>query len=135
MERVLTASMHTRTFAVNKAVALAAAAAPTPAAAGQPGVGVADSDMLDADTQQTQQQQAAPLKPLNGPSRTSSAAKAAAAVGSGSQAGPKQSQTPAYRPEKLVRTDHRCGLMPAGCSTAVAGVLCSSHAGMPRNNQ
>lgn len=105
--------MHTRTFTVNKAVALAATAAP-PAAAAAGTQGHADTvaDIEDADTQQQHQQQqqgrqgSGPLKPLNGPSRTGSGGKASGGAVAGSQAGPKQSQ-PAYRPEKLVRTDHR----------------------------
>jgi len=117
VEQVLTASMHTRTFAVNRPVALAAAAAAGAPAAPAEGLRDAadadgDADMTD-DAAATQQQQAqgsrrgsGPLKPLNGPSRQPSPA-AAAGGGSGAQRASKQPSQPAYRPEKLVRTDHR----------------------------
>jgi hypothetical protein len=110
VEQVLTASMHTRTFKVNTPVALAAATAParplsaSAAAAGQDtgtaAAAAADTGMADADnsTEQTQGRQGSgPLRPVNGQPRTSL----------GSQATPKQQTQPAYRPEKLVRTDHR----------------------------
>lgn len=102
--------MHTRTFKVNTPVALAAAAPARPpsasaAAAGQDAgtataAADADTDMAEADnpTQQTQGRQGpGPLKPVNGQPRMSL----------GSQAAPKQQTQPVYRPEKLVRTDHR----------------------------
>lgn len=108
---MLTASMHTRSFAVNKPVALAAAAAGATAAAA-----TADADMQDADGSSEQQQDGSrqgsgPLKPLNGNPRSTPSTKAAAGSGGagagGSQAPPNQQSQPAYRPERLVRTDHR----------------------------
>jgi hypothetical protein len=112
VEQVLTASMHTHTFAVNKPVALAAAAA-----AGAPAAATIDADMQDADGSSEQQQQegsrqgSGPLKPLNGNPRSTPSSKTAAGSGgaaAGSQATQKQQTQPAYRPERLVRTDHRC---------------------------
>jgi hypothetical protein len=107
VEQVLTASMHSRTFKVNTPIALAAAAAavqppPASAAAGQDArtaaAAAADTDMTETDNpvQQTQGRQGSgPLQPVNGQPRL------------GSQATLKQHTQPAYRPEKLVRTDHR----------------------------
>jgi DNA mismatch repair protein MLH1 len=112
VEGLLRASMNSRSFAVNKPSLLAA-----PSAAA--GVGPAGEAPAACDDEQQEQQdtEAAAVRPASG--RPGSAAAGAAAsqrppssssksqAAAGTQQQTPQQTQPYYRPEKLVRTDHR----------------------------
>jgi DNA mismatch repair protein MLH1 len=137
VEGVLRASMNSRSFAVNKPSLLAA----PPAAAA--GVGPAGGAAAGDEEQQEQDAEAAAVRPASG--RPSSAAAGAAASqrppssSSKSQAlavtqqqTPQQTQ-PHYRPEKLVRTDHRSQTIDGFLvSQASAAAVASATAAAPR---
>lgn len=155
------ASMHTRTFAINKPMAMVAALPAAAAggdqlpneaaAAGAAGAAEAGDAAADAGqgaaaegriSQQQQQQRgrqgaSQPLKPLNGNNQHSGTA-AAAGTGNGNGPGSKpgggnSTQPSYYRPEKLVRTDHRTQsiegfLVTKASSAAVAATAAAAAA-------
>lgn len=133
IEQVLLGSMSSRSFAVNKATMLAAPSAPVPetqtAVAGAAG-------LQDASQQEQLQEQnvSAGQGKENQASGGQSGSKQQTQQQRPSSAGlPKSASQPYYRPEKLVRTDHRSQTLDRFLvSQASAAAVASATAAAPR---
>jgi DNA mismatch repair protein MLH1 len=135
VEGVLRASMNSRSFAVNKPSLLAASAAAAADALGEAAACAEDQQQQDVD---------AAARPASGRPGSAAAAgavsqrplssssKSQGAATTQQQQTPQQTQ-PYYRPEKLVRTDHRSQTIDGFLvSQASAAAVASAAAAAPR---